>query len=224
LTYSLISGNSLPTRNLTGNRGGGVFNSGDATITNTTISGNLASNGGGLANINGSMSLTEVTIADNTADRSFKSMFQIPSAGGLLSTTLLTATLRNTLLARNSPGNCGTLPGYYDFTSGGNNLGSDGRCSLTASGDLSNVDPLLGPLANNGGLTRTQALAPGSPAIDAGSNLYCGFYDQRGFIGPSDGGGTVTRQVNGRDLPGPAQCDIGAFEFRPELFLPRVIK
>ena len=224
LTYSLISGNSLPTRNLTGNRGGGIFNSGDATITNTTISGNLASNGGGLANINGSMALTEVTIADNTADRAIKTMLQIPSAGGLLSTTLVTATLRNTLLARNSPGNCGTLVEYLNFTSGGNNLSSDGRCNLTAPDDLSNVDPLLGPLANNGGLTRTMSLAPGSPAIDAGSNLYCGFYDQRGFIGPSVPGDTVQRQVNGRGLPGPAQCDIGAFEFRPEIFLPWVTK
>ena len=39
-----------------------------------------------------------------------------------------------------------------------------GCVSLTATGDLSNVDSLLGPLADNGGPTFTHALLPGSPA------------------------------------------------------------
>jgi hypothetical protein len=60
-----------------------------------------------------------------------------------------------------------------------------------------NVDPLLGPLAANGGPTLTQALLPGSPAIDAvpSSGAGCPPTDQRGVIRPQ----------------GPA-CDIGAFE------------
>jgi hypothetical protein len=63
---------------------------------------------------------------------------------------------------------------------------------------------MLGPLRFNGGPTKTQALLPGSPAIDAGSTPSCVdaalppnplLVDQRGAMRP----------YNGR-------CDIGAFE------------
>jgi len=40
--------------------------------------------------------------------------------------------------------------------------------------------PLLGPLRNNGGPTRTQALLSTSPAIDAGLNSVPSAWDQRG--------------------------------------------
>lgn len=43
-----------------------------------------------------------------------------------------------------------------------------------------NLDPLLGPLQNNGGLTQTHALLAASPAIDTGLNFYSATYDQRG--------------------------------------------
>ena len=46
--------------------------------------------------------------------------------------------------------------------------------------DLINTDPRLGPLANNGGPTFTQALLPGSPAIDAGVAVPGVTTDQRG--------------------------------------------
>lgn len=54
------------------------------------------------------------------------------------------------------------------------------------------VDPLLAPLADNGGPTLTFYLLPGSPAIDNGSNLDSRATDQRGFfrvigIGPDIG-------------------------------------
>ena len=39
----------------------------------------------------------------------------------------------------------------------------------------------LGPLQLNGGPTRTHALLPGSPAIDAGNNTGAPVFDQRGF-------------------------------------------
>ena len=48
------------------------------------------------------------------------------------------------------------------------NLDSDGSCPFSAPNDLSGVDPLLGPLAWNGGPTHTHALLPGSPALDSG--------------------------------------------------------
>jgi hypothetical protein len=42
------------------------------------------------------------------------------------------------------------------------------------------IDPMLGPLADNGGSTTTHGLLVGSPAIDAGKNLTDDVVDQRG--------------------------------------------
>jgi hypothetical protein len=61
------------------------------------------------------------------------------------------------------------------------------------------IDPLLGPLDDNGGPTLTHALLSGSPAIDAGNNAYASDWDQRGPGYP--------RIVNGI-------IDIGAFEYQ----------
>jgi hypothetical protein len=70
-------------------------------------------------------------------------------------------------------------------------------CNGANDTDLQDIEPLLGPLQNNGGLTQTMALLPGSPAIDAGDNDDAPLYDQRG---PG-----FDRIVNGI-------IDIGAFE------------
>ena len=65
----------------------------------------------------------------------------------------------------------------------------------TVNGSPSSADPLLQPLANNGGTTQTHALQAGSPAIDAGSGgSEVPTKDQRGF-----------NKVGTRD--------VGAFEF-----------
>ena len=68
-------------------------------------------------------------------------------------------------------------------------------------GTQRNVDPLLGPLANNGGPTQTMALLTGSPAIDHGPVPVPSFplndNDQRGAGFP--------RVVNGT-------VDVGAYE------------
>jgi len=101
--------------------------------------------------------------------------------------------LEDTLLAKNpAGGSC-----YGRLTSLGYNLDGDGSCGLHGPGDLSNVDPKLGPLQDSGGPTFTEALLPGSPAIDAGA-LECPppMTDQRRVSRPQGTG-----------------CDIGAFEF-----------
>jgi subtilisin-like proprotein convertase family protein len=90
----------------------------------------------------------------------------------------------------NGGNNCvGTL------TSLGHNLESGASCGLGASGDISNTNPLLGPLQNNGGSTLTRGLLTNSQALDAGNDLVCPATDQRGISRPQ----------------GPA-CDIGAYE------------
>ena len=108
--------------------------------------------------------------------------------------------LRNSIIAQNSsaagPRDCHVKDQIIEST--GHNLDSDGSCFLAAAGDLPARDPLLGPLADNGGPTETQALLPGSPAIDAGAAEGCPQHDQRGIARPQGAG-----------------CDIGAFERVP---------
>src|SRR5688572_1703646 len=60
--------------------------------------------------------------------------------------------------------------------------------------------PGLGPLAKNGGPTRTHALLAGSPAIDRGDKTCASATDQRGVSRPRDGDGSGSRLI-----------DIGAF-------------
>ncbi len=80
---------------------------------------------------------------------------------------------------------------------GHNLIGNTSGGTDHADSDLVNVDPLLGPLRDNGDPTQTMALLPGSPAIDAGDNTDAPDFDQRG---PG-----FARIVNGI-------IDIGAFE------------
>ena len=83
--------------------------------------------------------------------------------------------------------------------------------------NLFDVDPLLGPLADNGGLVRTHALLEGSPAIDAGAS---GIQQTPSRLSASDlpefdgRGQPFARNVDGDGIEG-AKPDIGAFEFQP---------
>jgi hypothetical protein len=129
----------------------------------------------------GIVSLTNATITGNAAEQ----------GGGLFTEDSGSSTLTNSIVASNTAGSdCSG-----SMASLGHNLDSDGTCGLSSPGDLTNTEPLLGQLTNNGGATLTHALLPGSPAIDAGDPNACPATDQRGIARPS---GTA--------------CDIGAFE------------
>jgi len=175
--------------------GGGIFNdfNGNLILSNSTVSGNTASGFGGAGiNNRGTATLLNVTITGNAA---------LAEGGGIYNDELIfprALTLKNTIIADNGGGDCA---GPTPVVSEGHNLSSDATCGFSGPGDLQNMDPVLGPLADNGGPTQTHALLPGSPAIDAGDNRGCPETDQRGFSRPFDG-----------DVDGQALCDIGAYE------------
>jgi hypothetical protein len=177
--------------------GGGLFNAGldvipagivaKATLTNSTISGNTGQTGGGIRN-GGDLTATNVTVARNAAE----------TGGNFWRSGLDTSDLQNTILADPQSGaNCADPPPF----SLGHNLDSDGTCALARPGDISKVDPLLEPLADNGGPTLTHMIRGASPAIDAGDDSACPDTDQTGFFRPWDGDGD-----------GVAECDIGSVE------------
>ena len=183
-------------------------------IVNSTISGNSSPSTSGALLIFGNVAATidNSTIANNSA---------VPTrTGGVLMSTGATSppsasnataptlTLVSTLLTNNLNSdlsdNLATMPTFTvnATNSAIQNICPSPTCEITVSGsgNLIGVDPLLGPLANNGGPTQTQALLAASPAINAGSNPLSLTTDQRG--------GTFARVVG-------AAADMGAYEFNP---------
>ena len=186
--------------------GGGISNGGQLTVIDSAIISNGAQTGGGISNY-GSMALINTTIAENTGVDQGGGVYsfgtaslinvtvqgnQSKEAGGIGGGTNIT--IKNTIVSGNGIiGNC-----VSPLASSGHNIVSDNSCTLTGPGDLNGVDPMLGPLADNGGPTQTHALLAGSPAINAGDNNGCPASDQRGVARPPEG-----------------TCDIGAYEYVP---------
>jgi CSLREA domain-containing protein len=220
--------------NTAASRGAGLFlqDPGSAKLVNVTVSGNeSAGEGGGITNLGMALSLLNVTISGNQAvlggaaldnhgvttitNTTVFNNSSVTGIGGLYNNPINNGTINvvNTIVAANGGGNCGgTVSG---IVSSGNNIDSETSCNFLSSGDLSNADPLLGALDENGGPTLTHWLLTGSPAIDAGSNQACPLRDQRGNRRPLDGTGD-----------GVAICDIGAVEVGDDfsIYLPIVSK
>ncbi|MFM7265819.1 MAG: choice-of-anchor Q domain-containing protein, partial [Cyanobium sp.] len=160
----------------TGRSGGGIINhysGAQLSLLNTTVSGNSAdlAGAGGIANDGGLVTIVNSTITDNT----FSGILSY--AGGISSEGRINGvTLRNSLVAGNfktdtrlsaMPDLSGSFRGNA-FNLIGNLSGATG--TVGQGSDLVSVDPLLAPLADNGGGLLTHALLPGSPAIDRGDN------------------------------------------------------
>jgi CSLREA domain-containing protein len=155
-------------RNEAGTVGGALATvAGTLDVTNATFSGNRADDtGGGLWNAgSATTNLYNVTLSENVADADGEGSGQ----GGGIARSSGTVTLRNSIVAGNIDMGGQAPDCIGPIASGGNNIiGNMTGCSFTATtGDLQNVDPKLGPLADNGGFTETHALLKGSPAIGA---------------------------------------------------------
>lgn len=181
-TVPLTVNRSLIRSNLTGGNGGGIFNNAGVTnITNSTVAFNsaFANNGGGIYNF-GTTTVTNSTITD-------QNFAQI--GGGIFNDIGSTVNLRNTIVAGNAANSAPDVSGAYAapmFNLIGKADGSTGFVNNTNGNKVGTsampLDPLLAPIANNGGATQTYALLSGSPAVNAGSNaLAAGLTtDQRG--------------------------------------------
>jgi hypothetical protein len=188
--------------------GGGIYSLGALSLTNCTLINNVsqgadgdadwhnirgqggAGKGAGLFNAAGDAVLMNVTITQNGILNGVGNPNGTGAGGGIYSTNG-TVTLFDTIVAHSPSGsNC-----FGVVTDGGYNLSSDTSCNFTNTGSLNNIDPLLGPLQDNGGTTLTTALTDCSPALDAGSPTVFASVDQRG----------VSRPIAGRS-------DIGACE------------
>jgi parallel beta-helix repeat protein len=177
---STISGNSA------GTAGGGLYLAGStAVIRNSTVSGNSASLGGGVTQFGGTTTIQNTTIAFNNAT----------SSGGGIKVGAGSVSIESTIVGNDTaptgPDVSGAVTANYSL------LSNSSGAAITGGSNKLNVNPLLQPLANNGGPTATHKLGIGSPGVDAGSNPAVLITDQRGAGFP--------RQV------GPA-LDIGSFE------------
>ncbi len=174
-----------------GSYGGGMYNSSisNPSLTNVTFSGNTASWGGGMYNWSSSPTLTNATFSGNTGQNNGGAMYN-DNAGTHIYDSILWGDGATEI---------------YDLSSVVTITDSilAGICPLGATcTHVLNSNPLLGPLANNGGFTKTMALGTGSPAIDTGAqNSLCALTDQRGVSRPQG-----------------AACDMGAYEVAAATF------
>jgi hypothetical protein len=144
-------------------------------IANSTLSGNVADvSGGGLyLRHKGAVALVNATITDNTAPAGSGISDASDKAGYPFS-------IESSLVAGNHvpDGSASEEIVTVHDISGSHDLIASANVALP--GDTIGGDPLLAPLADNGGPTKTHALLAGSPAIDAGSNTLNLETDQRG--------------------------------------------
>jgi hypothetical protein len=205
LTGSTVAGNL--TQGLDAPGGGMWVALGAVTVSNCTIANNSTpSDGGGIFAFSGAVMLTNSTVAGNSAQGE-------AARGGGIFANLGAVTLRSAIVAGNhdNGGSPDLKPGKGPVSVTSSLIGNNQGTSLTATGltpdangDLigsagSSINPLLGPLQNNGGPTPTMALLTGSPAIDRGANPLDLVADQRGVGFSRQSGGGV---------------DMGAFELQ----------
>ncbi len=208
LSVVTFSGNSTPDVEKAGvNLGGAMYNDaeGDGSVTipilvNTTFSGNSASVGGAMYDNSSTGAtvepeLTNVTFSGNSAALLGGAIYA--DGVGTTSASLINVILWGDTGVGGAHSEIGFDSATFSIT---RSILQDG-CPDDTKFICTNIltgDPKLGPLAENGGFTRTLLPGFGSSAIDTGLDASCPNIDQRGVTRPQ----------------GP-HCEIGAVEVIP---------
>jgi len=202
--------------------GGGIYNhTSSPTVTNSTFSGNGVRDGGGGMSNHGCSSLfvTNCTFSGNTA-----------YAGGGMHNEWSYPTVTNCTFAGNiGYYHGGGISNYYDSkpivtnsifwgeflgeagTTEQIGMAHGGTAAITYSivdvnvitgASNTSADPKLGPLADNGGPTKTHALLAGSSALGSGTTAGAPSRDQRGVARPQ-GTGVDRGAVEMEGMPEP---------------------
>jgi hypothetical protein len=179
-----------------GGRGGAILNRGAMDVINSTVSGNSADFGGGIW----------FGPAATAAGRGDEAVWIVSSTivnnqnGGLYRTGDLPMHVRESIVAFNNTG-----PGSLSLncvggvTDSEHSIENATTCPFSGTGDMTREDPLIGPLADNGGPTQTHALLPGSPALDRVSHPRES-RDQRGYPRPIFTNGDIGAYEKGFDI------------------------
>lgn len=200
--------------NVSGESGGALYNRGQSlTLINCTLSGNRSARGAAISSMSG-VELIQTTIANNVAT---------DGGGALFFEIFGNFSLSNSIVANNTDpqilldDNLGP-DSFFLFVSGRNIFSDDSITDVPNFGNpfsfITNTDPLLGPLQDNGGPVLTLAPLSGSPAIDAGFNS--GAVDSSFVALESDARGAprILRALSDADE---VTVDIGALEVIPEV-------
>ncbi len=191
LLNSTVSGNSSTA--VTGNNAGGMLGSG--TMINSTITNNSVANPDPaiVGGVGGGFAIANSLVAANVGNTAR------PDVGGFFTSN-----------GGNVIGNGGTATGFTHGVNG-DQVGSGAAV----------INPLLGTLADNGGLTLTHMLLNGSPAINNGlaANLPADTFDVDGDTNvaealPLDQRGGVNLRTRG---PAPDAGAVEAFAFEPTI-------
>jgi hypothetical protein len=206
----------VETSTVAGNTGQGVLSiAGDVAVANSTVTGTKASAnpdsevapGGGIVVLN------DLPEGSARAARAATARFPGHAATGSAHPNAKqlapkveadpSTTVTGSIDAKNVVADCDG-----PVVDGGDNLSSDSANSChfsSAKHDIVKTDPKLGPLAANGGPTKTEVPLKGSKAIDAiaagRAGCAAGAADQRGVARPQPTGGA---------------CDIGAVELKAD--------
>jgi len=221
--YGIYNTGRLDLNRLTvnNNSSGGIYigSASVVNIYNTTITNNTSTeHGGGIHSLSSDVTLNNVTISHNTASTSGGGIYYSGQTSGIY--------VRNTIIADNTAP-VTTGPDIFSFnsvngavfTSRGNNLIGKSAANTgfvhNTNGDkvgtvVAPINPLLGPLQNNGGQTDTRALLSGSPAKDAGNS--CVTNSNCGGVNPPTA--LLLSDQRGTDFPRNYESgvDVGAFE------------
>jgi hypothetical protein len=181
-------------------QGGGMYNNGTLTVSNSTLSGNSAlgpvGSGGGIQN-NGTLTINNSTLSGNTARGTASGGF----GGGISNAG--TATISNTTFTSNS------VSGVFGAGFGGG-IGNGGTATISNSTFTgNNATAWGGGIGNEGNLTINNSTISGNQGSDGGIANYYGTTTLQNSIAANNSGGDCgfTITSNGYNLSSDGSCN-----------------